>query len=79
MTAELPTWVWDVLIDLDTQRDEHPTLLFKSGAFEGTAKYDWCPCQPLQLVPPEVIAQARAIRQYTRDKERDAPEPTDAA
>lgn len=64
---DLPTWVWDLVIALDAQRDEHPTLYDADGKRLG-----WCPCEPLDKVPPDVLTQAQAIRAYTQAKEREA-------
>lgn len=65
--SELPTWVWDLVIALEVQRDEHPTLHDAYGK-----RLDWCPCEAINAVPPEVLAQAKAIRAYTQAKEREA-------
>ena len=65
--SELPTWVWDILRDLAEQKD-HPKLLFESGAFEGTRKYDWCPCATLAKAPTEVVEQARVMNRYIAQK-----------
>jgi hypothetical protein len=62
----LPNWVIDLVNDLDEQREQHPKLLFESGAFEGTQIYDWCPCKALERVPAEVLTQARAVAAYRR-------------
>ena len=74
MTAmgELPTWVWDILIELEDQRDTHPELLFQAATMDEPAKYDWCSCALLDKVPPDVITKVRAIREYTQAKARDA-------
>lgn len=70
--ADLPNWVYDLVRDLQAQ-ENHPRLLFESGAFEGTATYEWCPCQPLRkLVPVDVREKAEAIAEYCRQAERDA-------
>lgn len=61
--SQLPNWVYDVLIDLISHED-HPKLLFTSGGFEGTARYDWCPCRTLGKVPPDVVQRARALGGY---------------
>jgi hypothetical protein len=71
---ELPTWVWDILIELEDQRDTHPELLFKAATMDEPAKYDWCSCALLDKVPPEVITQARAIREYVQAKARETAE-----
>lgn len=74
MTA-LPNWVLDVIRDLIDQ-ENHPKLLYTSGAFEGTAKYDWCPCNTLGKVPADVVAQARVLNDYLRASKVDWPQPT---
>lgn len=48
-----------------------PDLLFESGAFEGTATYEWCPCDALKHVPDPVMESARAIAVYRRTADRD--------
>lgn len=65
--ADLPNWVYDLVGDLITQREVHPILLFESGAFEGTRKYDWCPCTSLEKVPEDIQGKALAIRDYQRE------------
>lgn len=72
----LPNWVVDLVMDLQRESDEHPKLLFESGAFEGTRQYGWCPCDALKLVPADVQAQAAAVAAYRRQAERDK-EPND--
>lgn len=75
MAEPLPNWVIDLVNQLEEQTS-HPTLLFESGAFEGTRKYEWCPCQALDLVPNDVMDRARAIAAYRREAEKDK-EPSD--
>jgi hypothetical protein len=70
MAEQLPNWVYDLVNELDEQTD-HPELLFTSGAFEGTAKYEWCPCNALNRVPGAVKEQARVIAAYRREAEKD--------
>ena len=70
--SELPTWVWDMLIELENQRDTHPQLLFQAGGMSETERYEWCSCRLLDMVPPEVLDHALAIRDYTQAKERAA-------
>jgi hypothetical protein len=70
--SELPPWVWDILIELENQRDTHPKLLFQSATMDEPAKYDWCSCALLDLVPPDVLEHARTIRDYVQAKERAA-------
>lgn len=72
MSAELPVWVWDMLIELEDQRDTHPKLLFQAGGMAKPERYDWCSCALLDKVPLEVLDHARAIRDYTQAKERAA-------
>lgn len=66
----LPTWVYDVVIELLEQQD-HPKLFFTSGAFEGHEQYDWCPCATLVRVPAEVRREAAAIAAYLASTQRD--------
>lgn len=73
--TEYPNWVYDLVASLAEQQDEHPKLLFESGAFEGTRVYGWCPCKALDLVPTDVQDRARAIAAYRRDSDKDK-EPT---
>lgn len=68
MTTDLPNWVYDVVRDLVHQEEIHPRLLFMSGGFTGTQKYDWCPGVPLALVPTDVQEHARALNQYLGTK-----------
>jgi hypothetical protein len=75
MAEALPNWVYDLVNQLDEQTS-HPRLLFESGAFEGTAPYDWCPCAALERVPEDVKERARAIAAYRRESEKDK-EPTE--
>lgn len=64
---ELPAWVYDLIINLQ-DHEEHPKLVYTSGAFEGTADYDWCPCNALALVPDDVREKAEAIQAYMLQK-----------
>jgi len=66
---DLPKWAWDLLMDLVEQEDIHPTLLFESGAFAGTKKYDWCACTALEKVPSEVRGQAKVLLRYRQMSE----------
>lgn len=72
--SELPIWVWDILIEMEDQRDTHPKLLHQSGLMTKPEPYDWCSCALLDKVPPEVIEHARAIRDYTQAKARETRE-----
>lgn len=72
--TELPAWVWDILIELEDQRDTHPELLFQAGGMAKPERYEWCSCALLDKVPPEVIGQVRAIRNYTQAKAGEAAE-----
>lgn len=72
MTDELPIWVWDMVIELEHQRDVHPQLLHQSGTMAKPEPYDWCSCALLDKVPADVLAHAQAIRAYTQAKEREA-------
>jgi hypothetical protein len=75
--TNLPNWVLDVVRDLVDQED-HPQLLFTSGAFEGTAPYDRCPCSTLGKVPADVVAHARVLNEYLRAADRDKTSPEQA-
>ena len=75
MSDDLPTWVWDILIELENQRDTHPELLFQAGGMTAPAKYDWCSCALLDKVPSEIIDRVRAIRDYTQAKARETGAP----
>ena len=70
MAETLPNWVYDLVAELD-ERTDHPRLLFTSGGFEGTAQYEWCPCNALNRVPDEVKDRARVIAAYRRESEKD--------
>lgn len=77
MPSELPVWVWDMLIELEDQRDTHPELLFQAGGMAKPERYGWCSCALLDRVPPEVIHHVRAIRDYVRAKEQAAARATE--
>ncbi len=64
--TELPNWVYDLLIDLQHQRDVHPAWMFQSGGMAEPAQWDWCQCSALQLVPLDVQVKAEAIAAYRR-------------
>lgn len=82
--ADLPPWVYDVVIALEEWRDTHPRLYERvltvgnrtvdtpmgEQPIYGFEKADRCRCgcEPLEYVPHEVVAQARAIREYQRAK-----------
>lgn len=70
--SDLPVWVWDILIELEEQRDTHPELLFQAGGMDKPARCEWCSCSLLDKVPPEVISHVWAIRDYVQAKERAA-------
>ncbi len=76
MPEPLPNWVIDLVNELAEQVETHPRLLFESGAFEGTAPYEWCPCHAYALVPKDVRDRAAAIAAYRREAAKDK-EPTD--
>lgn len=76
MTTELPKWVWDMIINLNEQEMEHPELYVRKDAKYPEQGYSyvesvWCPGRALDLVPPAVREQAKAIREYTRQADRD--------
>lgn len=66
--ADLPKWVLDLLADLLDEEELHPTLYFTSGAFEGYARYEWCPNVVLEKVPAEARAAARVVQSYRRER-----------
>lgn len=68
MSTELPSWVWDMVIELEHQREVHPMLMFQAGGMEKPERYDWCSCALLDKVPPDVLTQAQALRAYTQAK-----------
>jgi hypothetical protein len=70
--SELPVWVWDMLIELEDQRDSHPELLFQAGGMPKPERYEWCSCRLLDRVPPEVVEHVWAIRDYVQAKEQAA-------
>jgi hypothetical protein len=72
---ELPNWVMDLVMELQTQEDVHPELLFQAGGMASPAKYDWCPCAALYKVPPGVRQKAAAIAAYRREAGRDKAAP----
>lgn len=76
MNDRLPNWVYDLVAELQ-ERTDHPTLLFESGGFEGTAQYEWCPCDALNRVPADVKDRAFVIAAYRAEAEKDK-EPGDA-
>ena len=64
--GELPNWVYDVIIELDRWRDEHPKLYAQYGGTRDYQPVDACGCRALDHVPPDVLARAQAIREYLR-------------
>jgi hypothetical protein len=64
--SELPNWIYDVIIDLERWRDEHPKLYAQYAGSDEYQTVDQCGCQPLDHVPPNVLAEAHAIREYLR-------------
>jgi hypothetical protein len=66
MTDELPIWVWDMVIELEHQRDVHPQLLHQSGTMAKPEPYDWCSCALLDKVPADVLAHACRPSGHTR-------------
>lgn len=64
--AELPNWVYDVIIELERWRDEHPTLYAQYAGSNEYRKVDDCGCRPLDHIPPDVLAHAHTIREYLR-------------
>lgn len=63
MAADLPVWVFDMVIAQQQWADEHP-VLFVQLPNDTYARADFCGCAPLGLVPAEVLAEAKAIASY---------------
>lgn len=68
--AELPNWVYDVVIELQRWSDEHPKLYFHRYDSQYVTP-EGCGCEALNHVPGEVKAIALAIAEYRRQAERD--------
>lgn len=64
--TDLPNWVYDLIIDLERWRDEHPALYAQYAGSDEYRKVEQCGCSPLDHVPDEVLARARVIREYLR-------------
>lgn len=75
----LPNWVYDLVNELDEQRETHPKLLFTSGGFQGTAQYNWCPCEALKRVPDDALDRARAIAAYWKNAQHGPDRPAEVA
>lgn len=74
--GELPNWVYDLVNELEEQRDVHPKPLFESGAFQGTRTYDWCPCGAIERhIPADVLDRAQVIARYRREADTDKAVP----
>lgn len=71
--ADLPKWVWDLIIQLETQEDTHPELYRRMSSAE-YVRWNWCPAAALNSIPAEIRGQARAIRQYQQLAEQDKQE-----
>lgn len=65
--CELPRWVWDLLIELQREEDEHPPYFREAVGRDGFVQWNWCPQVALELVPAGVLAQASAIGSYLRE------------
>lgn len=67
--TDLPNWVYDMVMTLQTWRDEHPKLYADMYSTEA-GKYVMQPlgedggCTALALVPSEVRDRARALAMY---------------
>lgn len=77
--ANLPKWVWDLVIHLQEMEMEHPKLFRQVDAKYPEQGYsyqeaEWCPGQALSQVPRPILNQAEAIRDYTRQAEQDKEE-----
>lgn len=82
--TELPKWVWDLIMNLQQQEEEHPNLYVRVDAKypEQGFSYQqalWCPRTALHSVPVEIESQAKAIRDYTRQVDRDKEGKADGA
>lgn len=66
MPAELPAWVYDVVMALQKWAEEHPRLLAEFYPDYTPRPVDECGCKALELVPAEVKAQATAVAAYVR-------------
>lgn len=64
--GELPNWVYDLINEVERQRDVHPALYVQPAGSAGYRRYDWCSCALLDLVPEDVRRDAAAIREYLR-------------
>lgn len=62
---DLPNWVYDLVMELEKQREVHPKLYMDTS--RGFVPADWCSCALLEMVPPEVATRAQAIREYLRN------------
>lgn len=58
MPDELPTWVYDVIVELQQWAHVHPKL-YQQAAGGDYVKADACGCEALELVPAEVRAAAK--------------------
>lgn len=60
-TADLPSWVWDLIADLVDEDDIHPPLFTATGV-----QYDWCPLKTLNCIPDDALRIATHIAKYRR-------------
>jgi hypothetical protein len=65
MAADLPVWVYDMVMAMQQRADEHP-VLFVQLPDDTYVRADSCGCASLGLVPAEVLAEAKAIASYLR-------------
>jgi len=63
--TDLPPWVYDVVIELQRWRDEHPKL-YRYVGVDVYEKAEMCGDEALAKVPAEVQAAAEAIAAYLR-------------
>lgn len=63
----VPKWLTDMLIELERWEDEHPSVC-ACGATEARAI---CLTKLRQFVPPNLLSEARAVRDYLRQADRD--------
>jgi hypothetical protein len=73
MSAPLPNWVYDVVLDLLNEEDTHKAYQVEvfniaAGRHE-LAQHNWCPAMPLALVPDDVKMVARTLARYRRGLE----------
>lgn len=72
---DLPAWVYDVVIAQQEWADMHPKLYGEFYSSEAgkhvMQRVDDCGCKPLEHVPVEVQAEARAMARYLQQRKGD--------